>query len=187
MKSSIVLMGIWLIVYPVAYAQSTYFSRRIDYGNFGEYGTGIVETPSGYVISGSVVDLSLLFGIGWISLDKNGAVVVKKRMGSPNFGYDSGLYGSMITAQDGRSYICGTRADFLGNAELIFYCFSPQGDTLWTRVYGDSLRQNGYQCRRTPDGGFVLLGRTETTDPANDFWLIKTDSLGIAQWDRTYR
>ena len=39
---------------------------------------------------------------------------------------------------------------------------------------------------QTNDGGFALAGSTETSEGGKDFWLVKTDSKGNAQWNQTY-
>ncbi|MDX1906078.1 MAG: T9SS type A sorting domain-containing protein [Bacteroidia bacterium] len=68
----------------------------------------------------------------------------------------------------------------------MLFCFTDWGDTLWTRIYGDSLWQAGVQCKRDAAGNFFLFGRTETSDPDGDFWLIKADSTGAIIWEKTY-
>lgn len=65
------------------------------------------------------------------------------------------------------------------------------GDTLWTRTYGGALNEVGKCVHQTQDGGYIIIGyRNGPTDPppwpAGDLWLIKTDSQGYIEWDRTY-
>jgi hypothetical protein len=52
------------------------------------------------------------------------------------------------------------------------------GDTLWTRQYGDSLPDLGYFVRQTVDGGYIVSG-TGAKGGAYGAYVIKTDSLGI--------
>ena len=60
-----------------------------------------------------------------------------------------------------------------------------EGDTLWTRVYGDTANQMAYSVVQTSDGGFAVAGYTGGYDTA-DFWLIKIDPNGDTVWTRTY-
>lgn len=55
------------------------------------------------------------------------------------------------------------------------------GDTIWTRQYGNDLKyDNGWCVRPTSDGGYVMTGSTETYgDVEGDLWLIKTDEYGM--------
>jgi hypothetical protein len=58
------------------------------------------------------------------------------------------------------------------------------GDTLWTRVIGDTIHQYRLvDVVQTGDGGFVAVG--DAYDMA-DIWLIKLDSLGNTVWSGTY-
>ena len=64
------------------------------------------------------------------------------------------------------------------------------GDTLWTRTYGGDFHDKCRAVELTSDGGFILAGTwgyTAVPEPDCGFCcLIKTDSLGNAQWTRTY-
>jgi len=60
----------------------------------------------------------------------------------------------------------------------------------WYQTYGDGRRQgsnmNYAPVTSTSDGGYILGVRSESDRGDIDRWLIKTDSEGIVQWDRTY-
>lgn len=56
------------------------------------------------------------------------------------------------------------------------------GDTLWTRTWGDSLYDVLYCVRETGDGGFILVGYTERVPGNVDAWLVRTDSNGDTLW-----
>lgn len=57
----------------------------------------------------------------------------------------------------------------------------------WTRTFGGPAWDECHYVRQTNDGGYILGGRTcSWGGAAGDFLLIKTDSLGIEQWNRHY-
>jgi hypothetical protein len=57
----------------------------------------------------------------------------------------------------------------------------------WTRTYGGASRDLAYALVQTTDGGYALAGQTDALGAGDtDFWLVKTDSVGNALWDRTY-
>ena len=57
----------------------------------------------------------------------------------------------------------------------------------WVKIIGGSWNDLGFSVQQTSDGGFILLGRTESFGAGEpDVWLIKTDANGNEQWDRTF-
>lgn len=62
-----------------------------------------------------------------------------------------------------------------------------QGQEVWTRNYGGEPGDSLWDLARTPDGGYVLAGRTQGHGAAFcDGWLVKVDSDGRELWSRTY-
>jgi len=65
----------------------------------------------------------------------------------------------------------------------------------WDKTIGGNLHdalRNGLQ--QTTDGGYILGGssesdispdKTENSKGSNDYWVVKLDSTGIVQWDKT--
>jgi hypothetical protein len=61
------------------------------------------------------------------------------------------------------------------------------GDTLWTKTYGGAASDYGYDIQQTVDGGFILVGMTNSFGAGGqDIYLVKTDSAGEQIWARTY-
>jgi hypothetical protein len=62
------------------------------------------------------------------------------------------------------------------------------GDTLWTRRYdgGDMGWSWGNSVQETIDGGFVIVGRTDTEENGTDLWMSLTDKWGNQAWTRIY-
>jgi hypothetical protein len=79
----------------------------------------------------------------------------------------------------------GTGASEHGDVYLIRT--DSSGNQIWERTYGGSQYDSGIDLLQTSDGGFLLLGWTYSYGAGQrDFYLIKTDSLGNQQWQRTY-
>ena len=68
------------------------------------------------------------------------------------------------------------------------------GEIQWVKNYGGSGEDTAQSVIETADGGFAVLGYSNSTDgdlagktmAVNDFWLLKLDSEGDLQWSRTY-
>ncbi|KAA0207303.1 T9SS type A sorting domain-containing protein [Ignavibacteria bacterium CHB1] len=64
---------------------------------------------------------------------------------------------------------------------------SSTGDTIWNNTFGGSNDDEGYDVMQTNDGGYVIAGYTKSFgNGGKDVYLVKTDSVGIMQWSRTY-
>jgi len=65
-----------------------------------------------------------------------------------------------------------------------------QGKVLWTKTYESNdmgaLGSKVTSMIKTNDAGFALAGSADTPNGGTDFWLIKADSKGNAQWNQTY-
>lgn len=57
----------------------------------------------------------------------------------------------------------------------------------WNTTYGGP-QDDGAKCViQTSDGGYALVGYTDSSGEGGyDMWLVKTDSNGTAQWNKTY-
>jgi|GEM_PF-3009420 len=87
------------------------------------------------------------------------------------------------------------------NIILIIYIFAGEDCVLagkptqeWNSTFGGLGVDLGYSVLDTGDGGFVIAGANGGTSTARgtfgtgalDAWLIKTDSMGIEEWNRTF-
>ncbi|NER09842.1 hypothetical protein SAMN06265375_101639 [Muriicola jejuensis] len=69
-----------------------------------------------------------------------------------------------------------------------------KGEVAWIRSFGGSGDDTPRSVVQTDDGGFAVLGFSNSTDGdlqhksanVNDYWLLKTDRNGNVEWSRTY-
>jgi hypothetical protein len=80
-----------------------------------------------------------------------------------------------------------TRSYGAGLEDFYLVKTNSAGDTLWTRTYGGTGNDEAYDIQQTTDGGYIVAGATMSYGAGSkDFYLIKTDSAGVAVWTRTY-
>jgi len=61
------------------------------------------------------------------------------------------------------------------------------GDTLWTKILGGANYDEGISVIETEDKGFIISGSTSSFGAGElDAYVVKTDSLGNFQWQKTY-
>ncbi len=71
------------------------------------------------------------------------------------------------------------------------------GNMQWDKDFGGTGNEVFHSIQQTYDGGFILGGFSysgisgdktqnnwDTTNITSDYWIVKTDSLGIKQWDK---
>lgn len=77
--------------------------------------------------------------------------------------------------------------------DLFLIKINSDGEILWKKTYGGSGDDFGFSLRETPEGGFVLLGYSNSQDgdvpPTqgyHDNWIIKIDAGGEPIWKKSF-
>jgi len=67
------------------------------------------------------------------------------------------------------------------------------GNKIWRRYFGGSHVDQGKDVLQTEDGGFLLIGISESSDydisnarGANDYWVVKTNADGDLMWEKSF-
>jgi uncharacterized delta-60 repeat protein len=73
------------------------------------------------------------------------------------------------------------------SSDIILMKVDASGDVQWRKTYGGSEKDVAYSTIQTSDGGFLIAGSTNSFGAGiDDFWLLKLDSSGDLQWQKTY-
>ena len=80
-----------------------------------------------------------------------------------------------------------------GNYDYWLVKLNSSGNIQWQKSHGGTLYDHGRSVSQTTDGGYILSGYAMpiamegvTAIGSNDYLVIKTDSTGDAQWQRTF-
>ncbi|MDR2351801.1 MAG: T9SS C-terminal target domain-containing protein [Deltaproteobacteria bacterium] len=67
------------------------------------------------------------------------------------------------------------------------------GTLQWQKSFGGSRRDFAYCIQQTSDGGYIIAGESWSNDGdvtgnhgKGDYWIVKLDSLGILQWQKSF-
>lgn len=86
-------------------------------------------------------------------------------------------------------------ANHYGGMDVWLIKTDKNGNKLWDRAYGGSEDDFGTVVLNAPGGGYFIGGYSKSTNDGNknainhgdfDYWLIKTNPLGIKEWDASY-
>ena len=98
---------------------------------------------------------------------------------------------SVALAGDGGFVIAGeTRSYGSGSQDGWLVKLDSNGQQQWSRTFGGAESDTIYSVQAASDGGFVLAGETHSAEGAtagsSHFWLVKTNSLGLEEWQKSY-
>ncbi|MCY7409185.1 MAG: T9SS type A sorting domain-containing protein [Chitinophagales bacterium] len=104
--------------------------------------------------------------------------------------------GNFIFAGYSNSGISGDKSqETRGKYDFWIVKTNASGIKIWDKRYGGSNNDLLIDIHETTDGGFILGGysdsgadgdKTQTSQGANDYWIVKTDSNGNKLWDARF-
>ncbi len=92
----------------------------------------------------------------------------------------------VVQTSDGGYAFLGRTSDFgAGSNDIWLVRLSATGDIVWEKTYGGAGNDLGYDLLYTPDGGYLVAGASNSFSGSYDIWVLKLDSSGTIEWQKT--
>ena len=160
------------------------------WGGSGEdVGYFVQETKDGgFIVTGSTKSFAMGEELLWlIKTNGNGSLIWDKTFGG--FVSSSGDGGWSVDETEDAGFITAGYTQSLGSGrkDLWLLKTDAQGNKIWDKTFGGREDDVGMSVLQSRDGGYIVAGRTASFGKGgDDIWLLKTDSRGEEQWNRTF-
>jgi hypothetical protein len=196
------------------FTTSTLFAQEIEWqntigGSGSDFFSSMVQTnDGGYIlggfsssdISGDKTENCLVNYDYWIlKIDSQGNIKWQKTIGGSGYDYlhpvEKTNDGGYILGGYSNSNISGNKTEnCLGSSDYWIVKIDSLGNIQWQNTIGGGGSDVLYSVKQTFDGGYILGGNSnsnisgdklENAIGGNDYWIVKTDSLGNIEWQNT--
>jgi predicted secreted protein len=160
---------------------------NITYGGTNEdLALALVQTSGGgYALAGSTRSFGVSNADAWlVKTDEFGNMQWNKTYGGANYEF----FDTIVQTGDGGYALAGYTNSFgAGGYDFWLVKTDASGNAQWNKTYGGTSDDSATSVVQTADGGYALAGSTSSFGAGGyDFWLVKTDASGNAQWNKTY-
>ena len=178
--------------------------QRTYGGSGNDFAFTILQTPdSGFTLFSTTNSFDGDIGnskggqdIWIVRVDKIGNILWEKSYGGTADDY----LRKAIPSSNGGFVFCGYTESNDGDVTLNkggrdywLVKIDTSGNILWQKTYGGSLSEIAFSLIQTEDKGFLVLGESNSIDGDisnnigdDDYWVVKTDSFGNMEWERSY-
>lgn len=150
----------------------------------GEFLTADITQNGGFALAGYINSSSTEDTDGWlVRTNMDG-----EEQWSQNYGGGVGESFAQVFAFDNDSYVCVGTTNSIGEgaSDIWFLHISSAGEILNDATHGGPGRDFASGAAQTPDGGFIVVGATESFGAGGfDTWLLRLDITGRAYWAKT--
>ena len=115
-------------------------------------------------------------------IDNNGDSLWIKNYGSSG---DDVIYRTILTSDN---YIIGIGSTTTSNGDkdIFLLKMDENGDTLWTKTFGTTLNDEGFEIKETNTGNYLICGYIEAAGLGKEGYYFETDTIGTVLWTQVY-
>ncbi len=189
MNNAKMRLFIIMLFFSLSLFGQTEFSQTIDMVGYDEVSAGVtlthVLTDSSLLIhtGNSCID-QLCFGL--LNINQDGEIIWQKVYDDEVSLGISNNSGCMLITEDGNIALTGLKhTDDATIKNYFLMLTNSEGDTLFVNTYPEDGSDLTRVISQFSDGGF-LIGGANGTISNRDIRLIRTDSLGVLVWEKSF-
>jgi uncharacterized repeat protein (TIGR02543 family)/uncharacterized delta-60 repeat protein len=139
----------------------------------------------GYVVAGSTKSYGAGDSDFWVfKLSSIGEIEWQKTYGGINVDF---LYSIHQSSDEGYIITGDTKSFSAGDSDIWVLKLDSWGEIEWQKTYGGSEDDYARSIQNTSDSGYIVAGITQSFGAGlEDFWILKLNSVGVIEWQRTY-
>jgi hypothetical protein len=188
MKRIVIAIIASVLLVSYSWGQDTIWTHNYGVIDTTDLGLcGDVTSDGGFIVGG---ESSRIPGgdMFFTRCDANGDTLWNRNYGGAHYQAAYSVAHVDAGGADGGFIACGSTNLGLSTDELYVVRIDTNGDTLWTRYYGDPAHDDeGQEVIQTSDGGFLALGRGyNAANSTTDLFMIKIDASGNQVWSKYY-
>jgi hypothetical protein len=182
----IVIQDIWGL-HTISNIESSYTYPGVSFSGSGDDGGYSVQqtNDNGYIIVGHTE--SLVNGTNNIWLIKTD--LQGREEWNHSFGGTENDVGYAVQPTYDGGYIITGQTESFGNGSSDIWLIKTNSEGIeeWNNIFGGGYYDASFSIQTTQDGGYIIAGSTQSFgNGTSDVWLIKTDSQGNEEWNKTF-
>lgn len=187
-----VFIWYWVLFWSLEYStvQAQGFNKSYDRFLAPNLVSSVIELSNNeFIILGIGTDSIGNSGIDLYKVNNSGNLIWWKFYVAPGIKkYYPGINNGLILLPDSTLMTFGSVLFPGGEQNFCLFRFDLNGDTLFTKEWGNPGWEFGAFCRLSPEGNLILAGESSTMGlyPKEDFYLAKCDLQGNLLWERNY-
>ena len=179
------LIIIFIPAFIGAQTPDTVWTKTFGGGSDESGGSVQMTSDGGFIIMGNTQSFGAGMRDEWLlKTNESGDSLWSNTFGGT--GTEFGSRGEQ-TADGGYIFIGSTNSFGAGNYDFYLVKTDSAGTLLWSSTFGGTGIEYGQSVQTTYDKGYILGGHTSSFGAgSNDFYMVKTDSLGNLSWSKTF-
>jgi len=183
MTFTISLISIFLLIGSIESFGQFQFQITIGSTQYEYANTIIQTTDGGYILSGSIQQVTGYYNMYIVKLDASGTLQWTETIGESNEEHGNAI----IRTTDGSYVVAGGTASFgAGSFDMYMVKLDASGSPQWAKTFGGTSHDEAFSIVQTSDGGYAIAGQTSSFGAeGGDLYIVKLNSSGLLQWSRT--